>query len=60
MSKCVTSPPPCKNLKVRSKITKLVEENIGSTHFDIGLSSIFSAMSPQARSKNKQMGSSSN
>ena len=54
MSKCVTSPPSCKNLKVRSKTTKLVEENIGSTHFDIGLSNIFLAMSPQARSKKQK------
>ena len=38
-----------KDLKGLSEITKLLEENIGSTLFDIGLSSIFSnTMSSQA------------
>ena len=49
-----------KDLNVRPETIKLLEENIGSTLFDIGLSSIFSnTMSTQAREtkeKNKQMG----
>ena len=48
-----------KDLDVRPETIKLIEENIDSTLFDIGLSNIFLGMSPQARKtkeKNKQMG----
>ena len=38
-----------KNLNVRPKTIKLLEENIGSTLSDTGLSNIFLAMSPQVR-----------
>ena len=38
-----------KDLNVRPETIKLLEENIGSMLFDIGLSSIFLSMSPQAR-----------
>ena len=38
-----------KDLNVRSKTIKLLEEDIGSTLFDVGVSNIFLAMSPQAR-----------
>ena len=38
-----------KNLNIISETIKLLEENIGSTLFDIGLSNIFLDMSPQAR-----------
>ena len=37
------------DLNVRPETIKLLEENIGSKHFDIGLSSIFLDLSPQAR-----------
>ena len=40
-----------KDLKVGPETIKLLEENIGSTLFDIGLSNIFLDMSPQAREK---------
>ena len=35
-----------KDLNVRPKTTKLLEENIGETFFDINRSNIFSAQSP--------------
>ena len=38
-----------KDLSVRTKTIKLLEENIGSNHFDLGLRSIILDMSPQAR-----------
>ena len=38
-----------KDLNVRSKTIKLLEEDIGSTLFDVGVSNIILAMSPQAR-----------
>ena len=38
-----------KNLNVRPETIKLLEENIGSMFFDIGLSTISLDMSPQAR-----------
>ena len=38
-----------KDLNVRPEIIKLLEGNTGSILFDIGLSNIFLAMSPQAR-----------
>ena len=38
-----------KDLNVRPKTTKLLEENIGETFFDINRSNIFSAQSPQAK-----------
>ena len=37
-----------KDLKLRSEIIKLPEENIGSTLFDVGLSNNFLDMSPKA------------
>ena len=37
-----------KDLKLRSEITKLPEENIGSTLSDVGLSNNFLDMSPKA------------
>ena len=45
-----------KDLNIRPEIIKLLEEHIGSRLFDIGPSSCFLNMSPQAReaSKNKQ------
>ena len=36
-------------MNVRSETIKLLEENIGSMHFDTGLSNIFLDISPQAR-----------
>ena len=36
-------------MNVRPEIIKILEENIGNTLFDIGLSNIFLGMSPQAR-----------
>jgi len=38
-----------KDLNVRPETIKLLEENIGSNLFDIGLSNIFLDMSPQAK-----------
>ena len=38
-----------KDLSVRMKTVKLLDENIGSKHFDSGLRGIFLDMSPQAR-----------
>ena len=38
-----------KDLNVRLETIGNLEENIGSTHFDIGLDNIFLDMSPQAR-----------
>ena len=38
-----------KDLNIRPKILKLLEENIGSTLFDIGPRNIFLDMYPQAR-----------
>ena len=38
-----------KDLKIRPEIIKLLEENIGSLLFDIGLSNIILDTSPQAR-----------
>ena len=38
-----------KNLNGRHETIKLLEENIGSTLFDISLSNIFLDLSPQAR-----------
>ena len=54
-SKCNTG------LNIRPETIKLIEENIGSTLFDIRLSNSFMDLSPQARetkarTKNKQMG----
>ena len=43
-----------KNLNVRPETMKLLEGNIGSTLFDMGVINIFLNMSPQGR--NKQMG----
>ena len=37
-----------KDLKLKSEIIKLPEENIGSTLFDVGLSNNFLDMSPKA------------
>ena len=42
-----------KDLNVRPKTIKLLEENIGCKLFDIGLSNIFFNMSPQARETKK-------
>uniref|UniRef100_A0A9L0RDV9 Reverse transcriptase domain-containing protein n=1 Tax=Equus caballus TaxID=9796 RepID=A0A9L0RDV9_HORSE len=45
-----------KDLNVRPKTMRLLEENIGSTLYDIGLSSIFSSpMSDQARETKEKM-----
>lgn len=38
-------------LKCKTKAVELLEENLGSKLFAIGLSNIFLAMSPQARGK---------
>ena len=38
-----------KDLNVRPKTIKLLQENIGSVLFDIGLGSIFLYLSPKAR-----------
>ena len=38
-----------KDINVRPETIKLLEENIGSTLFDISLSNIFLDLSPQAR-----------
>ena len=38
-----------KNLNVRPETIRILEENIGCTPFDIGLSNIYQDMSPQAR-----------
>ena len=46
-------------MNVRRETIKLLEENIGSMHFDSGLSDIFLDLSPQAREakvKNEQVG----
>ena len=44
-----------KDIKVRPDETlKLLEENLGSKPFDIGLSSIFLHIAPQTRETNKQ------
>ena len=43
------NPKWIKDLNVRPETIKLLEENTGSMLFDIGLSSIFLNMSPQAR-----------
>ena len=48
-----------KDLNVRSKIIKIIKENIGSKILDIACSNILLDTSPQAREtkeKNKQMG----
>ena len=48
-----------KGLNVRPETMKLLEENIGRTHFDINCRNIFFDLSPKAKektSKNKQMG----
>ena len=47
-----------KDLNVRPKTLKIIEENIGSKILDIACSNILSGISPQARKqkkKNKQM-----
>ncbi|MCZ7202269.1 hypothetical protein NK266_23210, partial [Salmonella enterica] len=45
-----------KDLKIRPETISLLEENIGSTLFDIGLSSIFSStMSDRARETKEKM-----
>ena len=38
-----------KDLIVRPETIKLLKENIGSMYFDIGLSNIFLAITPEAR-----------
>ena len=38
-----------RDLKLRSEIMKLLEENIGSKLFDVGLSNNFLDMSPKAK-----------
>ena len=48
-----------KDLNVRSDTIKLLEENIGRTHFDINYSKIFFDPPPRVmeiKTKNKQMG----
>ena len=42
-----------KDINVRPKTIKLLEENIGGKLFDTGLSDIFLDVSPQAREKQK-------
>ena len=43
-----------KDLNIRPKIIKVIEENIGSKISDIAHSNILSDISPQARETNKQ------
>ena len=43
------------DLKVRPETIKILEENIGSMLFEMGLSNIFLAISPQAREKNQNI-----
>ena len=44
-----------KYLNARPETTKLLEENIGSMHFDSGLSDTFLDLSPQAREAKVKM-----
>ena len=53
-SKCI------KDLNVRAKTIKIIEENIGSKISDTAHSNILSDISPQAREKKKINGTASN